>query len=64
MDVPNVKFDDLECRTGICFKARNLYENLVHFSGFKMVGDNDSDDEKPQSLLSEISSDDMNGIIK
>ena len=63
--MPNVKFDDLECRTGTCFKARNLYENLVvHFSGFKMVGDNDSDDEKPQSLLREILSDDMNGIIK
>ena len=59
-----VKFNDLECRPGICFKARNLYENLVHFSGFKMVGDNDSDDEKPQSLLSDILSDDMNGIIK
>ena len=29
-----------------------------------MVGDNDSDDEKPRSLLSEISTDDMNGIIK
>ena len=62
--MPNVKFDDLECRTGICFKARNLYENLVHFSGFKMVGDSDSFDDKPPSLFSENSSDDMNGLIK
>ena len=61
--VPNDKCRDLECRpSDSTIQSANL-----KFNDLDCRLSNDfpaNDDEKPQSLLSEIPSDDINGIIK